>query len=146
LLFLPDTHFLKSKPSLYGGSFGLLPKPVVTHLSRRKIMSGLNQAVNNKPAAVRRNSNKAPVAVKEKQKPLAFVNWRIADSEDETLLRSSKGFTIFDNEYTTLEDHALVELAEANGGTAIVQAELRIILHQDKPEKLDISKIPVIKK
>ena len=102
-----------------------------------------NTATKPVPAATR-NTGKTPAAAKEKQKAIAYVNWRIADDNDETLLRSSKGFPIFDNEYLTLEDKALVELAKNNGGTAIVVAELRVILAQDKPESLDISKIKLV--
>lgn len=102
-----------------------------------------NTATKPVPAATR-NTVKTSVAAKEKQKAIAYVNWRIADDNDETLLRSSKGFPIFDNEYLTLEDKALVELAKNNGGTATVVAELRIIIAQDKPEMLDISKIKLV--
>lgn len=87
---------------------------------------------------------KAPVS-KEKAKAVAFVNWRIANDEGETLLRSTKGFSLFDNEYLTLEEKALIELARKNGGSATVKAELRIVIHQDKPETLDISKISLVK-
>ena len=98
-----------------------------------------------KPAAAATRSSKAPVE-KEKQKAIAFVNWRIADEEGETLLRSSKGFPIFDNEYCSLEEKALIELAKENDGTATVVAELRIIIAHDKPERLDISKIKLVPK
>lgn len=88
---------------------------------------------------------KAPVATAAKAKAVAFVNWRIADEQGETLLRSSKGFSLFDNAYLTLEEKALIELARANGGSATVKAELRIVIHADKPDSLDISKIALIK-
>lgn len=91
------------------------------------------------PAATRRPAG-APVQ-KEKAKVLAFVNWRIADEQGETLLRSTKGFSLLDNEYLTLEDKALIELAQNNGGSVVVAAELRVVLHQERPERLDISKI-----
>jgi hypothetical protein len=90
---------------------------------------------------------KAPVA-KDKQKATAFVNWAIPSSEDPTkyALRSSKGFSIFENEYMTLEEKALVQLAKENGGSVEINAVLRIVIHAEKPENLDISKISVIKK
>lgn len=98
---------------------------------------------NLKPAPVK-SAPKAPLA-KEKAKAVAFVNWRIADEDGETLLRSTKGFSLFDNEYLTLEEKALIQLARDNGGSATVKAELRIVIHQDKPETLDISKISLVK-
>ena len=96
-----------------------------------------------KPAPVKPAVKPAPA--KDKAKAIAFVNWRIANDEGETLLRSTKGFSLFDNEYLTLEEKALINLAKSNGGSATVKAELRIVIHQDRPEQLDISKITVIK-
>lgn len=88
-----------------------------------------------------------PVVTKEKDKVLAFVNWAIVDPDTgEILLRSNKGFSIMDNKYKTIEDDALINLAKENGGTAVVNAQLRIVIHQERPESLDISKIKVIKK
>jgi hypothetical protein len=98
----------------------------------------LKPAVSRKPAV--------STLVKEKAKAIAFVNWRIADADDNTLLRSTKGFSLFDNEYLTLEEKALVKLAKDNGGSATVMAELKIVIHQDKPESLDISKIQLVPK
>ena len=93
-----------------------------------------------------RNAGKRPVAQKEKQKAIAFFNWRVADDQDETLLRSTKGFPMFDNEFLTLEEKALIQLAKDNGGSAIINAELRIVIAQDKPESLDTSKIKLVVK
>jgi len=98
---------------------------------------------NLKPAPVK--SAVKPAITSAKAKAVAFVNWRIANDEGETLLRSTKGFSLFDNEYLTLEEKALINLAKQNGGVATVKAELRIVIHQDKPETLDISKISLIK-
>lgn len=95
-------------------------------------------------AAPTKGGAKAPVA-NEKAKAVAFVNWRIADEQGETLLRSTRGFSLFDNEYLTLEEKALIQLAKDNGGSATVKAELRVVIHQDKPETLDISKISLVK-
>lgn len=86
-----------------------------------------------------------PRIAKEKEKAIGFVNWRIADEIGETLIRSSKGFALYDNKFSTLEEKALFDLAVANGGTAIVAAELRIIVAQEKPDHLDISKIKLVK-
>jgi len=96
------------------------------------------------PAATRTANKPVPAATKEKQKASAFVNWRIADEAGETVLRSSKGFPIFENEFLTLEEKALLQLARENNGTAVVVAELRIILAHDKPESLDISRIKLV--
>lgn len=84
-----------------------------------------------------------PVAAKEKAKVLAFVNWQINGEDGKAILRSNRGFSLLDNEYLTLEDKALIQLAMDNGGTAIVDAELRIVIHQERPESLDISGIKV---
>lgn len=105
-----------------------------------------NPAATRPSVARNPGAGKPPVAAKEKQKALAFVNWRIADPQGETLLRSTRGFSLFDNEFLTLEDKALIKLAEQNGGTAVVVAELRIVIAQEKPESLDISKIQLVKK
>lgn len=100
---------------------------------------------NLKPAPVKPAASLKPALAKDKAKAVAFVNWRIANDEGETLLRSTKGFSLFDNEYLTLEEKALINLAKQNGGSATVKAELRIVIHADKPETLDISKISLIK-
>lgn len=97
-----------------------------------------------KPAPVKNTAVKAPVA-SAKAKAVAFVNWRIPNADGETLLRSTKGFSLFDNEYLTLEEKALIQLAKDNGGSATVMCEMRIVIHQDKPESLDTSKITLIK-
>jgi hypothetical protein len=83
---------------------------------------------------------------KEKAKALAFVNWTIRGEDGKVLLRSTRGFSLLDNEYLTLEEKALIELATQNGGSAIVAAELRVILAQEKPTHLDISGIKLIQK
>jgi hypothetical protein len=97
------------------------------------------------PAASKVTSGK-PALAKEKTKVLAFVNWEIVDDEGNAVLRSNRGFSLLDNEYLTLEDKALIQLATENDGSAMVNARLRIVLHHEKPAQLDISKITVIKK
>jgi hypothetical protein len=87
-----------------------------------------------------------PVVAAAKQKAAAFVNWSVLGADGKSVLRSNRGFSLFLNEHVTLEEKALIELAEANGGEAIVHAELRIMIAKEKPEKLDISAIPVIKR
>ncbi|RLB94660.1 MAG: hypothetical protein DRH26_00465 [Deltaproteobacteria bacterium] len=88
--------------------------------------------------------NKPVVAKKEKQKAVAFVNWSIKDEDGENILRSTRGFSLYDNEYLTLEEKALIQLAKDNDGSASVVAELRIVIAQEKPESLDISKIKLV--
>jgi len=101
-------------------------------------------AAASKPAT-KKPATKKPVA-KEKQKPVAFINWQINDEDGETILRSSRGFSLFDNEYLTLEDKALIELAQNNDGEAIIMAELRVVIAKEKPTKLDTSKIKLVKR
>ena len=108
-------------------------------------MSNIAAATKPAVAANKYAASKAPNN-KTKDKAVAFVNWRIADANGETLLRSSKGFPIFDNEFTTLEEKALVALAKQNGDTATVVAEMRIMIAHEKPDSLDISKIQVLPK
>lgn len=81
-----------------------------------------------------KKKEKGPQAAKEKQKPIAYVNWEIRDADGNVAIRSSKGFAIFDNEHLTIEERALVDLAISNDGSAKVDAELRIIVAQEKPE------------
>lgn len=100
-----------------------------------KTVSSSASAVSGKPALA-----------KEKAKVLAFVNWAINGEDGKPILRSNRGFSLLDNEYLTLEDKALIQLATDNGGTAVVNAELRIVIHAEKPAQLDISKIQLVKK
>ncbi len=95
-------------------------------------------------------SRRKPVAAKEKQKPVAFVNWRIPHPdfpEDSTknLLKSTRGFSVFENEHLTRQERALVKLAQDNDGVAIIDVELRIVVAQDTSGELDTSKIPLKK-
>ncbi|MCK5914769.1 MAG: hypothetical protein KAG92_01415 [Deltaproteobacteria bacterium] len=83
-------------------------------------------------------------AASEKQKPVAYVNWAIRDENGDPILKSNRGFSLFDNEYLTLEEKALIELATDNDGVAVVMAELRIIIAAEKPDHLDISRIKLV--
>lgn len=98
-----------------------------------------NQAVQRAPKVV---------AEKPKQKPLAFVNWETVQKDEQgfPVLRSSRGFAIFDNEHTSREEKALVQLAKDNDGSAIVTMDLRIIIPQEKPENIDTAGIQLVKK
>lgn len=80
----------------------------------------------NKPA-------KSPV--KAKQKPQGYVNYRVPNDVEgqPDLLKSSKGFAIFKNEHTSDEEQALIDLAVANGGTAVFMCEMRVVVAQEKP-------------
>jgi hypothetical protein len=87
-----------------------------------------------------------PVVAKEKQKAVAFVNYELKDADGNRILRSNKGFPIYDNEYTTVEEKALVDLAKSHDGSVIVAAELRIVVAQEKPESIDLSKANILGK
>lgn len=82
--------------------------------------------------------NTVATPVKEKDRAVAFVNWSVGS------IRSSKGFALYDNQYTTAEEAALVALAKKHGGSVRVKAEFRIILHNDAPKTFDLDSIEVI--
>lgn len=88
-----------------------------------------------------------PVPAKEKQKAIAFFNWEITNEDGtQTLMRSSKGFSIFDNEFKTREEDALVKLAEQNDGSVLIaNCRIRIVLNQEKGE-IDTSALSIIPK
>ena len=77
---------------------------------------------------------------KSKDKAVAFVNWTVGS------IHSSKGFPVFDNQYTTKEEQALVDLARKHGGSVKVRAELRIVLNtaNERPEEYNIDDIEII--
>jgi hypothetical protein len=88
-----------------------------------------------------------PVAAKAKQKAAGFVNWSVLDPKTgEVVLRSNRGFTIYLNEHCTREEKALLDIAIANGGSATLCAELRIIVAQERPDVIDISGIKLAPK
>lgn len=89
---------------------------------------------------------KAPVIATEKAKPIGYVNWAVLGADGKPVLRSNRGFSVFDNEHCTLEEKALIELAKQHGGTATVNATITIIVAKDKPTTIDVSAIPVIPK
>lgn len=92
------------------------------------------------------NANK-PVLAKDKAKPIAFINWAIKNAAGEVVLKSSKGFSLFDNEYLTLEERTLVDLAKDNDGVAtIAGVELRVVLAVEKPTTLSTAGIQLVKK
>ena len=86
----------------------------------------------------------AAKAAGEKAKPIGYVNWSVLGAEGAVVLRSNRGFSVFDNEHCSVEEKALIELAKAHGGTATVSATLTIIVAKDKPTSIDVSAIPVI--
>ncbi len=75
-----------------------------------------------------------------KDKAVAFVNWSVGG------IHSSKGFPIFDNQYTTKEEQVLVDLARKHGGSVKVRAELRIVLNtaNERPATYDLDSIEII--
>ena len=82
-------------------------------------------------------TRKPRTSAKAKQKCLGFVNWQVGN------IRSRKGFALFDNEYLTREDQALLDLAAQHGGSVTIKAELRISLNQE-PKELDLSSIEIV--
>ena len=75
----------------------------------------------------------------DKQKATAFVNWQIPGSK----LKSSKGFTIFQNpQYPNKAEDKLVELAKKHGGTVTVNMQCRISLNTN--EEISLDDIPIV--
>jgi hypothetical protein len=95
-----------------------------------------------KPAVSRR----APAAVKEKAKPVAYVNWAVKNANGEALLHSSKGFPLFENDYLTRAEKDLIAAAKANDGSVVLNAELRVSIARDANDRPDISGAIVAKK
>lgn len=89
------------------------------------------------PAAARRAPKGKPAA--EKQKPIGYVNWVVVDSNGDALLHSSKGFPLFDNEYLTRAERDLFNAAQANDGSVVLNAQLRISVARDETDRPDIS-------
>ena len=79
------------------------------------------------------------LAVKEKQKAVAFVNWEIPG------IKSSRGFALYENEYTTPEEAALIALAQRDG-TIQLSATLTVVEAKEKPKSYDISNISGLSK
>ena len=75
----------------------------------------------------------------EKNKAVAFVNWQVPGSK----LKSSKGFTIFQNPaYPNKAEDKLVELAKKHGGTVTVNMQCRISLNTN--EEISLDDIPIV--
>ena len=82
---------------------------------------------------------------KEKTKVLAYVNWETLDkgADGKAVLRSNRGFSLLDNKYLNLEEKALIQLAEDNGGVALIDVELRIVIAQERPDSIETAGITV---
>jgi hypothetical protein len=74
---------------------------------------------------------------KEKQQAVGFINWR------STGLNPKKGFPLYDNEYTSEEERALLELAKRHGGTISLNAVFTVRVATEKPE-IDLDAIELI--
>jgi hypothetical protein len=87
---------------------------------------------------------KKPVTA-EKSKVLGYVNYDLItvdeDGNETSVLKSFKGFPIFDNRYTTREERGLIAFATENGGTGHHLARLRIQVATEAPKEADISKL-----
>lgn len=76
----------------------------------------------------------------KKKGAVAFVNWTIQGK-----LKSTKGFSLFDNEHTTKSDKQLIELAKKHNGSVKVIAELNIVINKAvDTEDVDLDDIMVI--
>ena len=75
----------------------------------------------------------------EKNKAVAFVNWNVPGSK----LKSSKGFTIFQNpQYPNKAEDKLVELSKKHGGNVTVNMQCRISLNTN--EDINLDDIPIV--
>lgn len=83
-------------------------------------------------------AKKAPVQ-KEKQKPIGYVNFNIVDENGQSVMRSNRGFSVFDNEHCTKEERALIDLAKQSGGKVTLRAELIVIEAKETPTEVDLS-------
>lgn len=90
----------------------------------------------------------------EKARPIAYCNWVLAGADGKPLLKadgtpvlkSIRGFSIFDNEHCSLEEKALHRLAVAHGGEAEILVVMRVIVAKERPSEIDITDIPVMAK
>lgn len=92
-------------------------------------------ATTTAPNANPLTRSKAPKPAKEKAKAKAFFNWTIFNKDgSKTVLRSGKGFAMFENEYSTREEKALIDLAQksADGSVVINNCQIRIVLNQER--------------
>jgi len=79
-------------------------------------------------ALPKKDQSLVPV-VDAKNNAVAFVNWNLPLA-DGRMLRSSKGFPIFQNpKYPNKNEDILVNLAKKHGGTVTVTMECRIMLN-----------------
>jgi len=77
---------------------------------------------------------------KEKSEVLGYVNWQIGN------VKSSRGFPIFDNQYLTKKEEALLKLAADNGGSVRVKAELFITVANNNDESIVFDDNVIIEK
>lgn len=81
---------------------------------------------------------KAAKPAKEKQRAVAFRNWRIVDENGDVKHYGSKGDSIFDNEYMSKEDRKFVEMAKARGGEVTINhVQFVIRLNKEQTELSD---------
>ena len=97
-----------------------------------------------------KSASKAARPAKEKAKALGYVNWEIPNPKSTPenplppIMRSRQGFTVLDNEFATLEERELINLAVKNGGQARLMAIFRVIEAKEKPTEIDTSEIPLL--
>jgi hypothetical protein len=98
--------------------------------------------------AVKDTTKESKLAVaKEKKKPIGYVNWEINNADGTVALRSGRGFAIYDDKYTSVEERELINLAinnVDNPGSAKVVATLRVIVAKEKATSIDTSGIKLV--
>ena len=74
-----------------------------------------------------------------KSKAQAFLNWNALNKSGEVAIKSSKGFAIFDNDYTSKQEQQLVDLAKKNGGEIQLNMIVTVRLNeQTEAQDLDL--------
>ena len=75
----------------------------------------------------KKNNTEAPATQAQ-----AFCNWTALDKNGVEAIKSSKGFAIFDNQYTSKQERMLVDLATKNGGEITLNMKVVIRLNEQK--------------
>lgn len=70
---------------------------------------------------------------------VAFLNWGAINKKGEVAIKGSKGFAIFDNQYTTKQEKQLVDLANKNNGEITIPMTVTIRINAPKEvEEVDV--------
>lgn len=83
----------------------------------------------------------------EKKRAKGFVNWEIQDANGEVILKSTKGYALFDSkEYPISKaDAILLRKAEESGGRVTIPMQVTVVVNgpQEKAEDFDLGKLDV---